>query len=149
MTRTSLAPMVLLSVVMFSIAPESHADPLTDEMAALNARWDAAINDPNPDALLPMYSSDARLMPPGAAPATGPVAIRDFFAARGKSVRDHRLQLVDVLAIGNYAYVTSQFTALLVKDCGETTRLSGSTVKLYEHQTDGQWKIKSHMFVRE
>jgi uncharacterized protein (TIGR02246 family) len=149
MTRTSLAPMVLLSVVMFSIAAESHADSLTDEMAALNARWDAAINDPNPDALLPMYSSDARLMPPGAPPATGPVAIRDFFAARGKSVRDHRLQLVDVLAIGNYAYVTSQFTALLVKDGGETTRLSGSTVKLYEHQTDGQWKIKSHTFVRE
>jgi ketosteroid isomerase-like protein len=84
-----------------------------------------------------------------AAPATGPVAIRDFFAARGKSVRDHRLQLVDVLAIGNYAYVTSQFTALLVKDGGETTRLSGSTVKLYEHQTNGQWKIKSHMLVRE
>jgi ketosteroid isomerase-like protein len=56
---------------------------------------------------------------------------------------------VDVLAIGNYAYVTSQFTALLVKDGGETTRLSGSTVKLYEHQTNGQWKIKSHMLVRE
>jgi ketosteroid isomerase-like protein len=88
-------------------------------------------------------------MPPGAPPATGPVAIRDFFAARGKSVRDHKLQLVDVLAIGNYAYVTSQFTALLVKDGGEMTRLSGSTVKLYEHQRDGQWKIKSHIFVRE
>ena len=149
MTRTSLASIALLSVVMFSIALESHADSLTDEMAALNARWDAAINDPNPDALLPMYSSDARFMPPGAPPATGPVAIRDFFAARGKSVRDHKLQLVDVLAIGDYAYVTSQFTALLVKNSGEMTRLSGSTVKLYEHQKDGQWKIKSHIFVRE
>ena len=73
MTRT----IALLSAVMFSIALESHADSLTDEMAALNARWDAAINDPNPDALLPMYSSDARLMPPGAPTATGPVAIRD------------------------------------------------------------------------
>ena len=149
MTRTPLASIALLSVFMFSIAVESQADSLNDEMAALNARWDAAINDPNPDALLPMYSSDARLMPPGAPPATGPVAIRDFFAARGKSVRDHKLQLVDVLAIGNYAYVTSQFTALLVKDGGEMTRLSGSTVKLYEHQRDGQWKIKSHIFVRE
>jgi ketosteroid isomerase-like protein len=149
MPRTSLASIVLCGVVMFSIVPESHADSLIDEMAVLNARWDAAINDPNPDALLPMYSSDARLMPPGAPSATGPVAIRDFFAARGKSIREHKLQLVDVLAIGNYAYVTSQFTALLVKDSGEMTRLSGSTVKLYEHQTDGQWKIKSHIFVRE
>src|SRR5262245_15391427 len=149
MTRTSLTSIALLSVVMLSFAPESRADSLSDEMAALNARWDAAINDANPDALLPMYSSDPRLMPPGAPPATGPVAIRDFFAARGKSVRDHKLQLLDVLAIGNYTYVTSQFTALLVKDSGEMTRLSGSTVKLYERQTDGQWKIKSHIFVRE
>ena len=49
MTRTSLASIALLSVVMFTITPESHADSLRDEMAALNARWDAAINDPNPD----------------------------------------------------------------------------------------------------
>src|SRR5262245_221269 len=84
MTRTSLASIALLTVVMFSIASESQVDSLLDEMAALNARWDAAINDPNPDALLPMYSPDARLMPPGAPPATGPVAIR-VFAARGKA----------------------------------------------------------------
>jgi uncharacterized protein (TIGR02246 family) len=146
MRRISL-PLIAL-FLMFGVVGHARGDPLADEMVVLNARWDAAINDPSPDALLPMYTDDARLMPPGGQPLTGPAAIRNFFAARGTSVRNHKLQLVEMLAIGNYAYVTSQFTALLVKS-GETTALSGSTVKLYERQPDGQWKIKSHIFVRE
>ena len=75
-------------------------------------------------------------------------AIRDFFAKRGTSVRNHKLELVEILPIGNYAYVTSRFEASFVKG-EETTALSGSTVKLYEHQSNGEWKVKSHIFVRE
>jgi ketosteroid isomerase-like protein len=104
--------------------------------------------DPNFDALLPMYASDASLMPPGAAPVTGPTAIRDFFAKRGTSVRNRKLELVEILQMGDYAYVTSRFKAALVRG-GEITMLSGSTVKLYEHRPNGQWKVKSHIFVRE
>jgi hypothetical protein len=44
--------------------------------------------------------------------------------------------------------VTSRFKASLVKG-EETTTLSGSTVKLYENQSNGAWKVKSHIFVRE
>jgi ketosteroid isomerase-like protein len=87
-------------------------------------------------------------MPPGAAPVSGPTAIRDFFAKRGTSVRNHKLELVEILQMGDYAYVTSRFKASLVKG-EETTTLAGSTVKLYEHQSNGQWKVKSHIFVRE
>jgi hypothetical protein len=74
--------------------------PLSDDIAALNARWDAAINGPDFDALLPMYSNDAELMPPWTRPVTGSAAIRSFFAARGMSVRDHHLQLASVVAFG-------------------------------------------------
>ena len=83
-------------------------------------------------------------MPPGAPPVSGPTAIRDFFAKRGTSVRNHKLELVEILPIGNYAYVTSRFKASFVKG-EETTALSGSTVKLYEHQSNGEWKVKSHI----
>jgi len=117
-------------------------------MASMNARWDAAINSADFDALLPMYAADARLIPPGAQPVTGPMAIRNFFAGRGRSVRNHKLVLVDVLPIGNYAYTTSHFTAAFVVD-EKATPISGSTVRLLERLPDGQWKIKSHIFVRE
>jgi ketosteroid isomerase-like protein len=120
-----------LSVVLvLLLATIGHvwADPLTADMMKLNAQWDAAINDPNFDALLPMYAADASLMPPGSAPVSGPTAIRDFFAKRGTSVRNHKLELVEILPMGDYAYVTSRFKASLVRG-EETTMLSGSTVK--------------------
>lgn len=138
----------LLLVLLFVTIGHARADPLTEDMTKLNAQWDAAINDPNFDALLPMYATDASLIPPGAPPVSGATAIRDFFAIRGTSVRNHKLELVEVLPMGNYAYVTSRFKASLVKG-EETTKLSGSTVKLYEHQSNGESKVKSHIFVRE
>jgi len=138
----------LLLVLLFVTISHARADPLTEDMTKLNAQWDAAINDPNFDALLPMYATDASLIRPGAPPVSGATAIRDFLAKRGTSVRNHKLELVEVLPLGNYAYVTSRFKASLVKG-EETTKLSGSTVKLYEHQSNGEWKVKSHIFVRE
>jgi ketosteroid isomerase-like protein len=138
----------LVLVLVLATIGHVWADPLTEEMTKLNAQWDAAINELNFDALLPMYAADARLMPSGTIPLSGPTAIRDYFAKRGTSVRNHKLELVEILPMGNYAYVTSRFKASLVKG-EETTMLSGSTVKLYEHQSNGDWKVKSHMFVRE
>ena len=112
MRRVSLVSFALLLVI--SCVARAWAGPLAEEMKTMNGRWDAAINNADFDALLPMYTADARLMPPGAQPVTGPMAIRNFFAGRGKSIRNHKLELVDVLSIENYAYVTSHFTATLV-----------------------------------
>jgi ketosteroid isomerase-like protein len=136
-------------LLLLGVASPTRADQLSDDIAALNARWDAAINGPDFDALLPMYSSDAELMPPGTRPVTGSAAIRSFFAARGTSVRDHHLQLASVVAFGKYAYATSRFTAMFVKDGSEPVKIAGSTVRLLERQDNGTWKIKSHMFLRE
>ena len=68
----------LLLVLLFVTIGHARADPLTEDMTKLNAQWDAAINGPNFDALLPLYAADASLMPPGSAPVSGPTAIRDF-----------------------------------------------------------------------
>jgi hypothetical protein len=72
----------------------------------------------------------------------------DVARPKARSVSNHKLELVDVLPIGNYAYVTSHFTATLVVN-EKATPISGSTVRLLERQSDGQWKMKSHIFVRE
>jgi ketosteroid isomerase-like protein len=146
MTRISLVSFALILIV--NHAGQALADPLVDKVTSMNAQWDAAINNADFDALLPLYAADGRLMPPGAQPVTGPLAIRDFFAGRGRSVRNHKVELVDVLPIGNYAYTTSHFTATLMTN-EKAVSISGSTVRLLERQPDGQWKIKSHIFVRE
>jgi uncharacterized protein (TIGR02246 family) len=146
MSRISLLSFALILIV--SHVTQAFADPLADKVTSINAQWDAAINNADFDALLPLYSEDGRLMAPGAQPVAGPLAIRDFFAGRGRSVQNHKVELVDVLPIGNYAYTTSHFTATLVVN-EKATPISGSTVRLLERQADGHWKIKSHIFVRE
>ena len=109
MNRISLVSFALLLIIS-CVAPV-WADPFADEMVAMNARWDAAINNADFDALLPMYTADARLMPPGAQPVIGAMAVRNFFAGRGRSTSNHKLELVDVSLMGSHAYVTSHFTA--------------------------------------
>jgi ketosteroid isomerase-like protein len=146
MTRISLISCALILIV--SHTSQAFADPLADEMTSMNAQWDAAINNANFDALLPLYTADGRLMPPGAQPVSGSLAIRDFFAGRGRSIRNHKLELVEVLPVGNYAYATSHFTATLMVN-EKAAPISGSTVRFLERQSDGQWKIKSHIFVKE
>ena len=143
-----ISPVSFALVLIVSYASQALADPLADQVASINAQWDAAINNADFDALLPLYAADARLMPPGALPVAGPLAIRDFFAGRGRSVSNHKVELVDVLFTGNYAYTASHFTATLVVN-GKAVPISGSTVRLLERQHDGQWKIKSHIFVKE
>ena len=81
MSRISLVSFALLLVI--NCVARAWADALADEMATMNARWDAAINNADFDALLPMYTPDARLIPPGAQPVTGPMAIRN---TKGHSV---------------------------------------------------------------
>jgi ketosteroid isomerase-like protein len=108
-------------------------------------QWDAAINDPNFDGLLPMYA-DASLRRPAQRSSLALLRYATL-AKRGTSVRNHVLELVET-ADGRLRYVTSRFKASLVRG-EETTMLSGSTVKLYEHQSNGEWKVKSHIFVRE
>jgi ketosteroid isomerase-like protein len=146
MTRISLVSFALILIV--NHAGQALSDPLADKVTSMNAQWDAAINNADFDALLPLYTADGRLMPPGAQPVTGPLAIRDFFAGRGRSVRNHKLELVGVVPIGNYAYTTSHFTATFMAN-EKAASISGSTVRLLERQPDGQWKIKSHIFVKE
>lgn len=148
MSRRSLFSYALLLIFTCTCVGQAGADSLADEISSAAAKWDAAINNADFDALLPLYTADGRLMPPGAQPVTGPLAIRDFFAGRGRSVRNHKVELVDVLPIGNYAYTTSHFTATLVVN-EKAAPISGSTVRLLERQADGQWKIKSHIFIRE
>ena len=148
MSRPSLLSYALLLILTCTCVGHAEADPLADEISSAAAKWDAAINNADFDALLSLYTADGRLMPPGAQPVTGPLAIRDYFAGRGRSVRNHKVELVDVLPIGNYAYTTSHFTATLVLN-EKATPISGSTVRLLERQADGHWKIKSHIFVRE
>jgi hypothetical protein len=84
---------------------------------------------------------------PGRAAHPGPEAIKQFWESRIKlGVRDHTFDIIETGADGKYAYQVTKNTVQLVRDTGERILMTGHTVRLFEKQSDGTWKIKIHMF---
>jgi uncharacterized protein (TIGR02246 family) len=127
----------------------TRADDIRPAMEAANAQFLAAFNTPNPPAFLPLYTKDAVLYFQGAAPVTGPDAIKQFWESRIKAgVRDHTFDIIETGADGKYAFQVTRTTVQLVRDNGEKTLIAGHTVRIFEKQSDGTWKAKIHMYNR-
>jgi uncharacterized protein (TIGR02246 family) len=126
-----------------------RADDIRPAMEAANAQFLAAFNTPNPSAFPPLYTKDSVLFFQGAWPITGPEAITQFWESQIKlGVRDHTYDIIETGADGKYAYQVTKNTVQLVRDTGERTPIAGHSVRIFEKQSDGTWKIKIHMFNR-
>ena len=138
---------VALLLGFVTTAP-TRAEDLRAVMEADNAQWLAAYNGNNPAAFPAMYTKDAILLPPGAQPVSGPEAIGQFWGSRLKAGnrKDHTFEIVSILQDGKYAYQVARWTVVVVKDSGESTKLSGNTLRVFERQPDGAWLTKVHIF---
>jgi ketosteroid isomerase-like protein len=127
----------------------ARADDIRPAMEAANAQFLAAFNTPKPSAFPPLYTKDSVLFFQGAPPVTGPEAIRQLWESQIKlGVRDHTYDIIETGADGKYAYQVTRNTVQIVRDTGERTLIAGHTVRIFEKQSDGTWKIKIHMFNR-
>jgi ketosteroid isomerase-like protein len=142
-------PCLAVVVAALIMAAPARGDDILAAMEAVNARFVAAFNTPNTAAFSDQYTADAILLFQGAAPVTGPEAIRQFWEARIKlGGRDVTFEIIGAGADGRYAYQVTRTTAQLVRDTGEKIPVSGHTVRIFERQSDGAWKTKVHMFNR-
>jgi ketosteroid isomerase-like protein len=133
----------------FGALPNGSGDALRSSMEAENARWLSAFNTQNVEKLQETYTADAVLIPPGAPITNGPRAIGEFWHARMKAgVRDHTFEILNIYSDGKYTYQITKWTAVVVK-AHESIPLSGSNLRVFEHQSDGSWKVKAHIFVRD
>jgi ketosteroid isomerase-like protein len=148
--RTMRARWVIVAILpLLVLGNVARADDIRLAMESANTKFLAAFNAPNPSAFLPLYTTDSVLFFQGAAPVTGPEAIKQFWESRIKiGARDHTFEIIETGADGNYAYQVSRATIQLVRDNGEKTLNSGHTVRIFEKQSDGTWKTKIHMYNR-
>jgi len=141
---------LLLSALFVSVLTTSlaRAEDLRAAMEGVNARWLQAYNTNSPQAFLDMYTNDAVLMPPGSPPVNGREAITQFWENRLKpgNRKNHTFEILSAQQDGKTAYQVNRWTADLIKDTGETTKLSGNSVRVFERQSDGGWLIKVHIF---
>ena len=135
-------------IVLLATGAAARAEDLRAVMEADNARWLAAYNSRDTAAFPAMYTKDAVVLPPGAQPATGREAIGQFWETWLKkgNRKDHTFEIVSIQQDGQYVYQVARWTLVVVKDSGEPIHLSGNTVRIFEHQPDGAWLTRVHIF---
>jgi uncharacterized protein (TIGR02246 family) len=135
-------------LVMLTAVGTARADDLRAAMEADNARWLAAYNTNTPAAFPAMYTDDAVVLPPGSEPVSGRQAIGRFWEDRLKpgNRNDHTFDIVSLRQDGQYAYQVARWTLNVMNKAGEPTKVSGNTVRIFQHQPDGAWLAEVHIF---
>lgn len=139
---------VCVLFISFLAMPLARAENLRAAMEGFNARWLQAYNTNTPQAFLDMYTIDAVLMPPSSPPINGREAITKFWEDRLKpgTRKNHTFEILSAEQDGKTAYQVNRWTLDVIKDTGETTKMSGNSARVFERQDDGRWLIKVHIF---
>jgi uncharacterized protein (TIGR02246 family) len=129
----------------YGSVPASAGD-FAAEMKSENARWLAAYESQDAQALGPLYASDAIILPQGSPPIQGRTAIVQFwFEMFKKQFREPTLEIINLRKEGNLAYETCRWSLLEPREIGQAKKLSGNTLRIFERQRDGRWVIKVQM----
>ena len=108
-----------------------------------NVEWLQAYNEQDADKLGRMYAEDALLLAAGGQPIRGAKDIEAYWVADVQGYQDHTWQILDTRGEGDLAYQVAEWT---VAERGSGQKYSGNTVRILEHQPDGKWLTKVHMF---
>lgn len=140
---------VLLTAIALAAGANVCAEELRVAMEKHNVAWLDAFNRPRIENFTDMYTADAVVMPPGGKPIQGPQAIVEWWGSRYKAgAREHTFEILETRDDGKLAYQSAQWTAVIVKDSGERTPYTGNSLRVFEKQPDGAWKIKVHIYNR-
>jgi uncharacterized protein (TIGR02246 family) len=136
------------ALVVLTMVGNARSEDLRAVMEADNARWLTAYNTNTAAAFPAMYTEDAVVLPPGSQPVKGRQAIGQFWEDRLKpgNRKDHTFEIVHLQQDGQYAYQVARWTLNIINKTGEPTKVSGNTVRIFEHQPDGAWLTKVHIF---
>jgi uncharacterized protein (TIGR02246 family) len=125
----------------------AKSDPaaVTKTIKADEAKWNQQVKAKDTEGLAGHYADDAFFVAPGAPPADGSTAIRQFFA---NASTDPALEVeatsdkIDVAASGDMAYARGHFTEKYTdRKTGKVMSDKGSYLAIYKKQPDGSWKI--------
>jgi len=133
----------LLSLVLAMTACGQNA-PSTDT-AALEARsdaWETALNTKDIDALVNLYTEDARLLPPDGAMTTGRDGVRAAFGGMIDAGLSGETTRVETTVLGDIAYIVGTFSLT----AGGEAVGTGKYIETWRRGDDGQWLISNDIY---
>ena len=117
-------------------------------IAAINAKFDAAFNAKDASAIAPLYHKNAVIMPaPAGTPIEGREAIAAFFTGlMSAGVIDHKLTLLDAIVDENLAYQRGQWSGAMIDAEGVRQTFGGNVHFVYQLQAEGNWLAMTHIW---
>lgn len=135
----ALSPAVLVALLAVSCAPPTAQE--SEGIAARSAEWVAAFEARDVDALVALYTDDARVLPPNAAAMQGADAVRGVFAEMIDAGLSGDLQSIETMEAGDLGYHVGTYS--LGIDGDEVDR--GKFIEIWR-KVDGVWLITADMF---
>jgi len=137
--------------LLVGCAPHSAAPSLEEDLAAIeafNRQYLGAINDENIDALSALTTDGHIMLPPNRAPVVGKQA-ND--AANGAAFErfdfDEDWYPEETVVSGDLAFQRGTFkTVATPKAGGDSRTVTGSFMRIYMRQDNGEWRMVRDMF---
>ena len=138
MTRAFAVGLVALALAspLPALAQAGGAD-LPAQIAKVDQAWEKAYNAGDAATLTALYTKDAKVMPPGAEPASGTKAIQAMFTADVAQGAKNALTQKDVTGFGDYALETGSYVAT----SKDGKHLDHGSFMTFLKKVDNGWKI--------
>jgi uncharacterized protein (TIGR02246 family) len=137
MNRRIAVSLIVLALALPLPALAQGGGDLRAQIAKIDQAWQKAYNAGDAAGVTALYAKDAKVMAPGAEPASGTSAIQALFAADLKKGAKNTLTSGEVMALGDFALETGGWVA----NSAEGKHLDhGPYMTLYKKEGGG-WKI--------
>jgi ketosteroid isomerase-like protein len=122
----------------------SQSPPPADSsvITSRSEAWEAALNAADIDALVDLYTSDARVLPPNGKMATGSAAVRAEFGAMIDAGLDSESTSIETRISGDIGYNVGVFTLT----AGDDVVDAGKYIETWRRGDDGQWRISNDIY---
>lgn len=136
-----LIPLLPLLLVVTACS-QSPAPADSSVITSRSDAWEAALNAADTDALVGMYTSDARLLPPNGEMTSGIDAVRAVFGGMIEAGIGGDLTSVDAVVVGDIGYNVGTYTLT----SGDALVDRGKFIETWSRGADGQWRIANDIW---
>ena len=136
---------LLTTLPLFLMIMGCNQVPMSADPSVLSARteaFEAALNAKDIDALVMMYTSDVRLLPPNDEMVTGRDAARAIFGGMIDAGISGDLTSIEAKISGDMGYDIGTYTLM----DGDTVVDTGKFIEIFHRGDDGEWLMTNDMW---
>jgi uncharacterized protein (TIGR02246 family) len=127
-------------VLMIAGCGQSGSD--TSGITAGSAAWEAALNTKDVDAVVALYTEDARIMAPNTTISTGSDAVRTEFGGMIEAGLSVQLTSIETRAAGDMGHNVGTY----VLTVGDEVVDAGKFVETWVRGDDGEWRMSNDIY---